>query len=124
MTDMEGRAMDKQILVELMFGFGVSAAGADRDPRHDAGPLDPPAKPTAPHQKTCQKSAARKSSVTAHFNGLAEGTAARQRDMTDPNVAGGRAIQQFFKLRDACLLQAPSQEQAAELLNVSRPAEL
>ena len=28
MTDMEGRAMDKQILVELMFGFGASAAGA------------------------------------------------------------------------------------------------
>jgi hypothetical protein len=28
MTDMEGGAMDKQILVELMFGFGASAAGA------------------------------------------------------------------------------------------------
>ena len=28
MTDMEGRAMDKQILVELIFGFGASAAGA------------------------------------------------------------------------------------------------
>jgi hypothetical protein len=28
MTDMEGRAMDRQILVELMFGFGASVAGA------------------------------------------------------------------------------------------------
>jgi hypothetical protein len=56
----------------------VSGGRRDRDPRHDAGPLDPPAKSTPPHQKTCQKSAARKSSVTAHFNGLAEGTAAHR----------------------------------------------
>jgi hypothetical protein len=28
MTDMEGRAMDRQILVELMFGLRASAAGA------------------------------------------------------------------------------------------------
>jgi hypothetical protein len=28
MTDLEGGAMDKQIMVEFMFGFGASAAGA------------------------------------------------------------------------------------------------
>ena len=53
-SGVEGGAMDKQFLVELLFAVGASAAGAAIATLVGAGPLDPPAKPTQPLQKTCQ----------------------------------------------------------------------
>jgi hypothetical protein len=90
MTDMEGRAMDRQILVELMFGFGAPAAGAAIATLVMMLVLRRPNRPRRikKHAKNQRRASRRSPPIST---GFAEGTAARQRDMADPSVVGGRA---------------------------------